>query len=191
MGPPAKAPPPKMRDLFVPPSATPVSDYDNENVRCTSSASSTGSGSVRHITPEDVYDDRERMSYAQYSAIESEQNTPKQYPPQRAQYIPSADSRQISTTSTSTTGASGSENWETFDDASEPEADASDAYYAKIRAAKSIGKRYAPEGGYTSPKGALGKKPRAIYGNSQTTIQEEGGRYVAGSDAGWTDEDAF
>ena len=42
-----------------------------------------------------------------------------------------------------------------------------------------------------SPKGALGKKPRAIYGNAQTTIQEEGGRYIAGSDAGWTDEDAF
>lgn len=191
MGPPVRAPPPKMRDLFAPPAATPVNGYETENVRCMSSTSSTGSGSVRHITPEDVYDDRERMSYAQYSATESEQNTPKQYPPQRIQYIPSADSRQISTTSTSTTAASGSENWETFDDASEPEADASDAYNAKIRAAKSTGKRYAPEGGYSSPKGALGKKPRAIYGNAQTTIQEEGGRYVAGSDAGWTDEDAF
>lgn len=191
MGPPVKAPPPKMRDLFVPPAATPVSDHDRENFRCMSSASSTGSGSVRHITPEDVYDDRERMSYAQYSAFESEQDTPKQYPPQRTQYIPSADSRQISTTSTTTTAASGSENWETFDDASEPEADASEAYYAKMRAAKGTGKRFAPEGGYTSPKGVLGKKPRAIYGNSQPTLQGQGGRFVAGSDAGWTDEDAF
>ena len=191
MAPPTRAPPPKMRDLFVPPSALPLSGLDTENVRCASSASSTGSGSVRHLTPEDVYDDRERMSYAHYAAIESEQDTPKQYPSQRNQYIPSADSRQISTTSTTTTTASGSENWETFDDFSEPEADASDAYHAKVRAAKFPGKRFAPDGGYTSPKGALGKKPRAIHGNAQTTIQEEGGRYVAGSDAGWTDEDAF
>ena len=191
MAPPARAPPPKMRDLFVPPSALPVSGLDTENIRSASSASSTGSGSVRHITPEDVYDDRERMSYAHHSAIESEQDTPKQYPSQRNQYIPTADSRQISTTSTTTTTASGSENWETFDDYSEPEADASDAYHAKVRAAKFPGKRFAPDGGYTSPKGALGKKPRAIYGNAQTTVQEESGRYVAGSDAGWTDEDAF
>lgn len=193
MAPPARAPPPRMRDLFEPPTET--SAYDTENIRCASSASSNGSGSVRHITPEDVYDDRERMSYAQYSAVESEQNTPKQYQyqhqhQQRTQYIPSADSRQISTTSTTTTTASGSENWETFDDASEPEVDASDAYHAKLKAAKP-GKRFAPEGGYPSPRGGPGKKPRAIYGNAQTTIHEQGGRHVAGSDAGWTDEDAF
>ena len=190
MAPPARAPPPKMRDLFVPPSATPTAEFNQENIHCGSSASSNESGSVRHITPEDVYDDRERMSYAQYSAMESEQDTPKQYPPQRAQYIPSADSRQISTTSTTTTAASGSENWETFDDASEPEVDAGDAVYAKMRTVKTTttGKRFAPEGGYP---GALGKKPRAIYGNTQTTIHEESGRYVTGSDAGWTDEDAF
>jgi protein regulator of cytokinesis 1 len=192
MAPPARAPPPRMRDLFDPPAETPVPD--SENFRPASSASSTGSGSVRHITPEDVYDDRERMSYAQYTSVESEQNTPKacshHQQQQRPQYIPSADSRQISTTST--TAASGSENWETFDDASEPEADASDAYYAKLKAAKTVGKRFAPEGGYTPPRGGLGKKPRAIYGNTPTTrVREEGGRHVAGSDAGWTDEDAF
>ena len=191
MAPPARAPPPKMRNLFVPASALPVSGLDTENIRCASSASSTGSGSVRHITPEDVYDDRERMSYAHYSAIESGQDTPKQCPSQRNQYIPSADSRQISTTSTTTTTASGSENWETFDDFSEPEADASDAHHAKVRVAKIPGKRFVPDGGYTSPKGALGKKPRAIYGNAQTTIHQEDARCVAGSDAGWTDEDAF
>ena len=191
MAPPARAPPPKMRDLFEPPVETPA--VDSENYRCASSASSTGSGSVRHITPEDVYDDRERMSYAQHTAAESEQDTPKQYRPQqqpRTQYIPSADSRQISTTSTTNTATSGSENWETFDDASEPEVDASDAYYARLRATKT-GKRFAPEGGYTPPRGAPGKKARAIYGNNQTTIQEQNGRHVAGSDAGWTDEDAF
>ena len=191
MAPPARAPPPKMRDLFVPASALPVSVFVDYYNGCACFSSLTAAGSVRHIIPEDVYDDRERMSYAHYSAIESEQDTPKQYPSQRNQYIPAADSRQISTTSTTTTTASGSENWETFDDLSEPEADASDAYHAKVRGAKFPGKRFAPDGGYTSPKGALGKKPRAIYGNAQTTIQEDGGRYVAGSDAGWTDEDAF
>lgn len=193
MAPPARAPPPKMRALFEPPPVAVA--YDSENIRCTSSASSNGSGSVRHITPEDVYDDRERMSYAHYSAVDSDQNTPKQYQSQqqqhRGQYIPSADSRQISTTSTNTTAASASENWETFDDASEPEIDASESYYAKLRATKT-GKRFTPDGGYTPPKGGPGKRPRAMYGNNQTMIQEESGRCVpASSDAGWTDEDAF
>lgn len=206
MGPPARAPPPKMRDLFVPPNATPNSAYENENTRCASIASSNDTGSVRQITPEDVYDDRERMSYVPTSVMHSERNTPQNYRDaqasaqydtryqQHGQYVPTADSRQISTTSTSTTAASGSENWETFDDASEPEIDASDAYYAKLRAAKS-GKRFNPEGGYTPPHGGPGKKFKALYGtgNHQTVTEEQGGgrRLVTGSESAWTDEDAF
>ncbi|KAI4186829.1 MAG: hypothetical protein L6R41_003214 [Letrouitia leprolyta] len=211
MAPPSRAPPPKMRDLFEPPTVTPRTydeKYQNEgeNVRCASVASSTGTGSVRQISPEDVYDDRERMSYVTSSAMQSEQNTPqnyrdlqasKHYDPrhqQKSHYAPIADSRQISTTSTSTTAASGSENWETFDDASEPEVDASEAYYAKLRAAKT-GKRFTPEGGYTPPRGGPGKKFRGMYGTgmrTETVIEEATGRHVqAGSDAGWTDEDAF
>lgn len=210
MGPPARAPPPKMRDLFVPPNATPAAAYDTENIRCDSVASSTGTGSVRHITPEDVYDDRERMSYVPSSMMQSDRNTPQSYQDvqasarydarcqqqQQHQYVPTADSRQISTTSTSTTAASGSENWETFDDASEPEVDASDAYYAKLRAAKT-GKRFTPEGGYTPPRGGPGKKFKGMYGagatHPQTVIEEEGGgrRLVTGSESAWTDEDAF
>ena len=200
MGPPARAPPPKMRDLFVPPTATPATNYENENLR---SASSASSGSVRQITPEDVYDDRERMSYITSPTMTSNQNTPQTYrdvqaydaryqPSQPRPYGPQVDSRQISTTSTATTTNSGSENWETFDDASEPEVDASDAYYAKLRAAKG-GKRFTPEGGYTPPRGAPGKKFKAAYVGGNGTIEEErGGRFVpAGSEAGWTDEDAF
>ena len=114
------------------------------------------------------------------------------------QCIPPADIRQISATSTITTTASGSENWETFDDASEPEVDVSDAYYAKLRAAKNI-KRYTPEGGHTPPKaGPVGKKLRGMYatGGSRShqppVIEEErNGRFVPASEAGWTDEDAF
>ena len=212
MAPPARAPPPKMRDLFEPPTVTPrMNDndyYDNvENTRCPSMASSSGTGSVRQITPEDVYDDRERMSYvtsSSASVMASEQNTPQNYrdlqksrhydprfQQQGQHYAPKvADSRQISTTSTTaSTAASGSENWETFDDASEPEVDASEAYHAKLRAAKG-GKRNVPEGGYTPP---TGKKFRGMYRTTQATVVEEGTgrRVLGGSEAGWTDEDAF
>ena len=201
MGPPARAPPPKMRDIFAPPEVALASTHTNENMRCASVASSTDSGSVRQITPEDVYDDRERMSYVPTSMMQSNRNNPQAYREaqasarhgpyykQQGQYVPTADSRQISTTSTSMTGASGSENWETFDDASEPEVDTSDAYYAKLRAAKG-GKRFTPEGGYTPP----GKKFKALYGagSQPTVIEEEGGRrLVTGSESAWTDEDAF
>ena len=207
MGPPTRAPPPKMRDLFEPPNATPASAYDTENLRCDSVASSTGTGSVRHISPEDVYDDRERMSYVPTSMMHSERNTPQNYRDvqaaarydtrhqQQSNYIPTADSRQISTTSTSTTAASGSENWETFDDASEPEVDASEAYYAKLRAGKT-GKRFPPEGGYTPPRSGPGKKFKGMYSaantHQQTVVEEAGGRrLVTGSESAWTDEDAF
>lgn len=201
MGPPARAPPPKMRDLFVPPNATPSGAYDVENMPCESAASST-TGSVRQITPEDVYDDRERMSYVPTSMMQSERDTPKIYRDMQApvrhdtrhqQYVPFADSRHISTTSTSTTAASGSENWETFDDASEPEVDLSEAYYAKLRAAKT-GKRFEPEGGYAPPRGGPGKKFKTVYGaeiNGQTVVEEGGRRLVTGSESAWTDEDAF
>lgn len=199
MGPPARAPPPKMRDLFVLPNATPSSAHDVENMRCESAASST-TGSVRQITPEDVYDDRERMSYVPTSMMQSERNTPQDYRDAQAsarhnthhqQYVPVADSRQISTTSTSTTAASGSENWETFDDASEPEVDLSEAYYAKLRAAKT-GKRFEPEGGCAPPRGGPGKRLKAVYGAGINGQNEEGGwRLPTGSESAWTDEDAF
>ncbi|KAL6721562.1 Microtubule bundling protein [Lecanora helva] len=211
MGPPARAPPPKMRDLFEPPpppKATLRDAYDRENIRCESVASSHDSGSVRHVSPEDVYDDRERMSYVPTSMMQSSRMAPQtyhnvQYPgrpdaqyQQQNQYVPTADSRQISTTSTANTAASGSENWETFDDASEPEVDASEAYYAKLRAVKT-GKRFTPEGGYTPPRGGPGKKYKGMYasgGAHQQMMIEEGGggrRLVTGSESAWTDEDVF
>lgn len=206
LGPPARAPPPKMRDIFAPPAATPANNHGSENTRCFSSASSNGNGSVRQVAPEDVYDDRERMSYVTSSVPHSERNTPQNYRDfqastqhdiryqQQGRYVTAAESRQISATSTSTAAASGSENWETFDDASEPEVDASETYYAKVRAAKT-GKRFTPEGGYTPPRGGQGKKLKGNYGgtgHAQSVIEEENGHYVpAGSEAGWTDEDAL
>ena len=205
MGPPARAPPPKMRDLFVPRTATPTTGYSSENLRCASAASSNDNGSVRQITPEDVYDDREHMSYMNSSAVlQSQRNTPQNYRDlqaslqydtryQQDRYAPTTDSRQVSTTSTATNTVSGSENWETYDDASEPEPDVSEAFYAKLRAAK--GKRFTPDGGYTPPRGAPGKKLKGIRGvgpGTGTLVEEATGQLVkAGSDAGWTDEDAF
>ena len=200
MGPPAKAPPPKMRDLFVPPNATPSTAYEVENMRCESAASST-TGNVRQITAEDVYDDRERMSYVPTPMLQSDGNTPRDYrdaqPSARyntrhQQYVPIADSRQISTTSTSTTAASGSENWETFDDASEPEVDLTDGCYGNLRAAKT-GKRFEPEGGYGPPRGDPGKRLKSLYGAGiiGQAVEESGRRLVTGSETAWTDEDAF
>jgi protein regulator of cytokinesis 1 len=205
MGPPVRAPPPKMRDLFLPPSTTPVNHGESENKWCASSASSSESGSVRQISPEDVYDDRDHGVCTNSSVIRSEQNTPQTYRDVQAaaqrehirqhqgRYIPSVDSRQISGTSNSTTAASGSENWETFDDASEPEVDTSEAYYAKLRAAKAA-KRFTPEGGYTPPHSGPAKRFKGLYGggnHSQAVTQEGNGRVVpSGSEAGWTDEEA-
>ena len=193
MGPPARAPPPKMRDLFVPPKTSPSSACDVENMRCES---------VRQITPEDVYDNRERMSYVPASMMQSDRNPPQnhrdtqpsaRFNTRHQQYVPIAESRQISTTSTCTTAASGSENWETFDDASESEIDSSEGHHAKLRAAKT-GKRFEPEGGCTPPR--LGKRFKGVYGagfNGQAVhAEEEGGRrLVTGSESAWTDEDAF
>lgn len=205
MGPPSRAPPPKMRDLFVPPTATPLTGYSSQDLRCASAASSDDNGSVRHITPEDVYDDREHMSYMNSSILlHSHSNTPQNYRDvqasqqydtqyQQNQYAPAVDSRQVSTASTVSNAVSGSENWETYDDASEPEPDTSEAYYAKLRAAR--GKRFTPEGGYTPPRGAAGKKFKGIRGvgpGAATLVEETAGQLVkAGSEAGWTDEDAF
>ena len=233
MGPPVRAPPPKMRDLFEPPK---VDDrYEqNENTRSASVASSD-SGHVRQITPEDVYDDRERMSYVNHSMLHSsseENTTPQtyrdvqqqrhqQYQPQPAssrydthpqhqaqyhqqqqqqqqqQYHHPSDFRQISTNSIDSTApsttASGSENWETFDDASEPEID--NPYHAKLRGGAGNNKRFTPDGGYTPPgRGqAQGKKFKGLYGTAgQQQVAGEGTRrMVTGSDSAWTDEDAF
>ncbi|KAI9794753.1 MAG: hypothetical protein M1835_006384 [Candelina submexicana] len=204
VAPPAKAPPPKMRDLFMPPPASnSMGRYEHDGQRSGSVASSDES--VRPVSPEDVYDDVERTSYLQSSMIQSQRSTPQSYHDLKPAYgarhylhdqtIGIAASRQISTTSSATNTVSGSENWETYDDASDPEPDASETYYAKLRAAR--GKRFTPDGGYTPPHGGQGKKTksiRAIGMGTETLIEEEAGGQlvrVSGSEAGWTDEDAF
>ena len=215
---PPRAPPPRMRDLISAPEPHP-STSANENWRCTSALSSNSTGLVRQVSPEDVYDDRERMSYAQPNyptqsyrpAITQAHFHPPLAPPppphphstattydtnyRPHQYV-THDSRATSGESSLSQAPSGSENWETYDDTSEhePEIDASDAYYVKLKATRT--KRPTPDDDdHASPRQAQSKKLRNVYNNNQGTVQtyvEHSGRMApAGSEAGWTDEDAF
>lgn len=235
MGPP-RAPPPKMKDLFVPPPQpqlqTPRNEYEAGGGERSASV-------VRHVPPEDVYDDRALASSYMASSMRFRQQHHQQQGQQQrplqmqrseshlSQYstqsghsshsshsaysargMPASvagSSRQISATSNSTvaTGtASGSENWETYDDdddyveedggcgGSEPEAavEVSGEYYARLRAARMQMKRLTPEGGYSPPRPGVGKRVK-----EQVYAEERSGALVRveGSEAGWTDEDAF
>ncbi|KAI1824939.1 microtubule associated protein-domain-containing protein [Xylaria intraflava] len=180
-----RAPPPKMRELLPPPELeTPANPYRNLGV---------GSGSyVRAVEPEDVYDDHNSQqsygrSYTHQSSHSSLQASMRNERMAQPAYPRAPPPRQVSNTSTA---ISGSENWETYDDYSEPEADASDAYYAKVRAAR--GKRETPEDGYGNSQSGQAKRPRGLpptMHGGHVTIDAEGNRIISGSE--WTDEDAF
>lgn len=186
-GAPLRAPPPKMRELkSVPELQTPANPYKGAGL---------SSNIVRAIEPEDVYDDRPPTRGGRHDSQESQDRSdysddryatvrPGQYG-----YTQEAPPRQISSTSSST-AVSGSENWETYDDNSEPEPDASDAYYAKLRAART--KRQEPEYGYSTapgqPKRMRGIPPPIGY-TGPVMIDEDGNRIVSGSE--WGDCDVF
>ncbi|KAI1378180.1 microtubule associated protein-domain-containing protein [Hypoxylon crocopeplum] len=179
-----RAPPPKMRDLGPPPELeTPVNPYRNAGL--------DSSVHVRAVEPEDVYDDRayERNSYQTYPKSHPQQDTHTSMHNDRlaqSSYPQAPPPRQISNTSTVVTG---SENWETYDDNSEPEPDASDTYYAKLRAAR--GKRFTPEDAYSrqqpNQKRQRGLPPSMHAGH--VMVDAEGNRIISGSE--WTDEDAY
>ncbi|CAK7198355.1 Microtubule bundling protein [Sporothrix eucalyptigena] len=204
------APPPKMRELVrVPQLETPANPYRGTNLG--------SSINVRHIEPEDVYDDRydnDRYDNDRYDdrsqtssnqthgslrpssqqSYSSQQYRQLQQIQQQQQHAGSV--RHISNTSTT---VSGSENWETYDDYSEPEPDASEAYYAKMRAAR--GKRMTPDivSNYAAngrPASSMAnKRQRGIPPPASTPyaghvlVDTDGNRIVSGSE--WTDEDAF
>lgn len=95
--------------------------------------------------------------------------------------------RQISNTSSNSneTVITGSENWETYDDISEPEAEeeVSGTYYAKVRQPRT-GPSYVPT------ESQQGKRARGIppAQQPQVMVDEDGNRIFSGSE--WTDEDA-
>ncbi|KZF26566.1 hypothetical protein L228DRAFT_279745 [Xylona heveae TC161] len=210
-----RAPPPRMRDLFVPPPAapTPLSRYDPASSRSQSVASSHDE--VRQVTPEDPYDDNSgRNSRMRIAAMRQSDRSAMPPPPSHYQdsYRPSSHyehsssssqrsgsyddrqsngSRQISNTSTVSTVVSGSENWETYDDASEPEEDASTSYFAKMRAAAAVNKRVTPEGGYSPPPRPVSAIPGKKMRNIAQVMHSGNGVRASGSEAGWTDEDVF
>jgi Ase1/PRC1/MAP65 family protein len=150
MGPP-RVPPPKMRDLLAQAPPEPVASqyHPAQSHRPTSTRSDSSDESgriIRPMSPEDVYDDRERMSYMSASLINRNQQY-QQYPSaprppsrQREQDFPQVHavqqpmsmappprpdptSRNTSNTSSNltngTTATSSSENWESYSDASE------------------------------------------------------------------------
>jgi Ase1/PRC1/MAP65 family protein len=182
-----RAPPPKMRDLVsVPELETPANPYRGTGL---------GSSIVRHVEPEDVYDDRPKAISQPVSRINSRENfhasrqaltAAERMPPPNSYPQAPPPARQASNTSTAVSAVSGSENWETYDDNSEPETDATDAYYAKLRSARGA-KRATPEEYATQAKRPRGIPPGQYAG--QVMVDHEGNRIISGSE--WTDEDAF
>ncbi|KAK6071621.1 microtubule associated protein [Seiridium cupressi] len=176
-----RAPPPKMREFAPAPQLeTPANPYKGKGL--------SSSIMVRPIEPEDVYDDRSSgESYGRQYDNESYVSHASMRQVGRSDYPSAPPPRQISNTSTV---VSGSENWETYDDNSEPEADASDTYYAKLRAAR--GKRFTPEDPYSRAPMSQSKRLRGLPAAMPVghgTIDAEGNRIISGSE--WTDEDAF
>ncbi|KAK4553835.1 Microtubule bundling protein [Recurvomyces mirabilis] len=209
-----RAPPPKMKDLFVPPTPTPV-HCNEENYEHLERSASV----VRHIEPEDPYHEEQQPSRyrtlhsnassnmgppprpayhrgnpSQESYTSSNYTTTSSRPMSRQDYPVAPPSRQISNTSSTLSGGqnstvSGSENWESYTDASDnEEADATEAYYAKVQAQQSQRQQQQYGGGSTTSfQQQMLKRPG-------TATQQLGARkrehVIAeeGSEAGWTDE---
>lgn len=100
-------------------------------------------------------------------------------PPSSSATTASRQTSNSSNPSTANTMTSGSENWETYDDASEPEADATEVYYAKLRATQ--GKRMAGGHGQQFANKTRGIRP--VRGEEAAQIKT-----IDGSDDGWTDD---
>lgn len=218
-----RAPPPKMRELLPPPDLeTPMNHYRGTGLSSNSIVRNVEPEDVYDDRQRDYSRPNSRDYYNAHNQNHTQQQLqPRQQPSQDQQYYASTSThqnerfsqaqpshylnlaqqssypqappppRQISATSSA--AISGSENWETYDDNSEPEPDASDAYYAKVRAARTGGKRSTPEasgGGYGLRNGY---QPQAKRLRGIAPPQGEGeGRIVSGvSGSEWTDEDAF
>lgn len=188
-----RAPPPKMRDLVT------ANEVEATSLRYRDSDSDRGSGIIRHVEPEDVYDDRPKHYSGEFERPSShhdfrdypgkaslrhqdDESRYQRFAQSYSQASPKA--RQISNTSSgsSSTVITGSENWETYDDASDPEDDVSDTYYAKVRQTK-------PQT-YGLNLSQQGKRPRGIPPalQQQVMVDDDGNRIYSGSE--WTDEDA-
>lgn len=201
-----RAPPPRMRDLVsVPETETPAPCRYTD----------VGSSIVRQTEPEDVYDDRYKQYSAEYeyerpishhdfrdcpskASLRFDEEGPRHQRFAQSLSQGSGSSRgggpqirQISNASSNSnsTVVTGSENWETYDDISEPEDDdASETHYAKIRQ----GRPAEPPAAYArlNAGSQQAKRTRGIppAQQQQYMVDSEGNRIYSGSE--WTDEDA-
>jgi protein regulator of cytokinesis 1 len=179
MGPPL-APPPRMKDLFIPPdpSETPRNRFEfNRGERSESI--------VRSIQPEDPYDDRfSKTMRPEYPASYAHA--------QKASPSSNSSSRHISQASSTGSGQAASENWETFSEQSDdtPESDIDFQSYRSSQQSfrGSQTKRMTPDHAST-PRPIQGKKIRGIRSVDQTgMMMDQDGRMVRCSEAGWTDD---
>lgn len=186
MGPP-RAPPPKMRNLHESvPQQTPEvmaaygTSHRPASVLSSSNNSEASSKFIRPISPEDVYDDRERMSYMSASLIDREKhyqhhlslhNSSIQQNPARPA------SRQTSNTSSNlTTGTTaGSENWETFSDTSEMDAEGDHS--------RMHGKRTGGPYTHMAPPAKMRVQQQRIEEREENALR------LNGSDAAWCTDD--
>ncbi|KAB8296024.1 hypothetical protein EYC80_008835 [Monilinia laxa] len=197
--PPSRAPPPKMRDLFEPPPPAPSTQtYYHRNESFASSGSS-----VRPISPEDVFEAPPKSKERPQSYQDLRSSTRSNFS-QSLTYgsAPPASSRQHSMASSSANTASGSENWETYGDVSEtePEEDPNEDYFARLRAARA--NRFTPDDeapqfrGSATVNSSMMKKQKGypLYKGPAGHVLSNDRlctRIVSGSEANWTDEDAF
>ncbi|KAH6641971.1 microtubule associated protein-domain-containing protein [Boeremia exigua] len=173
MGPPM-APPPRMKDLFIPPdpAETPRNRFEfNRGERSESI--------VRSIPPEDPYNDRFSQTMRPGYPVSSQAHAPNHS-------LSSSDSsRHISQASSTGSGQAASENWETFSEQSDdaPESDVDFQTYRRSQV-----KRPTPDHAAT-PRPIQGKKVRGIRNVADgSTTMDQDGRMVRCSEAGWTDD---
>lgn len=108
----------------------------------------------------------------------------------RQEYPVAPPSRQTSNTSSTMSGsvtASGSENWETYTDNSEAEeADATDAYYAKVKAQQLRQHQQAHYGTMKRPGTATTQLGASKRFRDQIITEEDAAH---GSEVGWVEEE--
>lgn len=123
-----------------------------------------------------------------------DQRFTQSFPSQPKRHSPQI--RQVSSQSTNSNGTviTGSENWETYDDFSEPEEDdGGEMYLAKIRPSKTS-PTYVPAEPYARYNSGSSSSSRQLRGippaqKPQVMVDEDGNRIFSGSE--WTDEDGI
>ncbi|TKA76705.1 hypothetical protein B0A55_03935 [Friedmanniomyces simplex] len=206
-------PPPKMKDLFVPPTPTSSNgNYDTLHLERSASV-------VRHVEPEDPYSDEPssyralrsssmrpppRPAYGRATPSQesyaSSSYAPSSRPMSRQDYPVAPPSRAISNSSSIMSAGqksdtvSGSENWETYstDHSDNEEADTTEEYCAKVRAQQSRHQQQQQQKQHPVAYQQLKRPGTATQQlgmrKREHVIAEETGSQVEGSEAGWTDD---